>query len=109
MSMLDIAGGATLSKVYRHTGLSPLAIALLGWLAYRAYQKRDRIADMLGGAMAGLGKLPAMALPLLTPTLTRRSHPVARKRMRKRRTMRRAVRRARRHAQAEAMVAPSLH
>jgi hypothetical protein len=84
MSMLDIAGGAALSGVVRRGGLSPLALGLLAWLAYRAYRKRDRMADMLGGAMAGMGKLPAMALPLLTPKLTRKSRPVRKRRMRRR-------------------------
>jgi hypothetical protein len=89
MSMIDIAGGATLTKLYRHTGIWPLTIGLLGFLAYRAYQKRSRVADMLGGAMAGVGKLPAMALPLMRPALMKKSRPVRKKRARRRSAPRR--------------------
>ena len=89
MSLIDIAGGATLPKLYRYTGFWPLTAALAALLAYRAYQKRSRIGDMLGGAMAGVGKLPAMALPLLRTPMAKRSHPA------KKRTRRRTVRKVR--------------
>ena len=88
MSMIDIAGGATLPKLYRYTGIWPLTAALAALLAYRAYQKRSRIADMVGGAMAGVGKLPAMALPLLRPSLAKRSPPATKRRARRRSTVR---------------------
>ena len=90
MSMIDIAGGATLPKLYRYTGFWPLTAALVGLLAYRVYQKRSRLADMVGGAMAGVGKLPAMALPLLRPAIAKKSP--------KRRARRRTARRTRAQA-----------
>jgi hypothetical protein len=82
MSMIDIAGGATLPKLYRYTGFWPLTAGLALLLAYRVYQKRSRLADMVGGAMAGVGKLPAMALPLLQPAMTKKSPPKRRARPR---------------------------
>jgi hypothetical protein len=62
MALLDVTGGAMLSRLYRRGGITPLALGLLGFLGYRAYQKRERVADMFGGAMGGLGKIPAMLL-----------------------------------------------
>jgi hypothetical protein len=62
MALLDVTGGALLSRLYRSGGVTPLALGLLGFLGYRAYQKRERLADMFGGAMGGIGKIPAMLL-----------------------------------------------
>jgi hypothetical protein len=65
MSILDVTGGAMLSRMYRRGGITPLALGLLGFLGYRAYQNRARMADMLGGALGGIGKIPAMVLPMV--------------------------------------------
>jgi uncharacterized protein YidB (DUF937 family) len=62
MSLLDILGG---SGARRGGGMSPITMALLGLLAYRTYQGKGRLADMLGrkpgdagaGAGGGLGDL----------------------------------------------------
>jgi hypothetical protein len=62
MALLDVTGGALLTRLYRSGGLSPLALGLMGVLAWRAYQKKDRLADMFGGAMGGISKIPAMLL-----------------------------------------------
>ena len=62
MALLDVTGGALLSRLYRSGGVTPLALGLLGFLGYRAYQKRERLADMFGGAMGGISKIPAMLL-----------------------------------------------
>ena len=62
MALLDVTGGALLTRLYRSGGLSPLALGLMGVLAYRAYQNKDRLADMFGGAMGGISKIPALLL-----------------------------------------------
>jgi hypothetical protein len=62
MALLDVTGGAMLTRLYRSGGLTPVALGLLGFLAYRGYQKRERVADMFGGAIGGLSKIPAMLL-----------------------------------------------
>lgn len=36
-------------------GLSPAAIALLGLLAVKGFQNRDKLAEMVGGALGGAG------------------------------------------------------
>jgi hypothetical protein len=95
MSMIDIAGGASLPKLYRYTGFWPLTAGLLALLAWRAYKQRNRLADMVSGAMVGAGKLPAMALPLLRPGVVRKSRKV-------KRTRRRHARRARVRSHANA-------
>ena len=45
MSLLDILGGA---GARGRGGMSPLTMALLGVLAYRTFQGKGRLADMLG-------------------------------------------------------------
>src|SRR6185436_17970567 len=67
---------ALLSRLYRSGGVTPLALGLLGFLGYRAYQKRERLADMFGGAMVGIGKIPAMLLArtdMVPPKRTRKT------------------------------------
>jgi uncharacterized protein YidB (DUF937 family) len=45
MGLLDILGG---SGARRGGGMSPITMALLGLLAYRTYQGKGRLADMIG-------------------------------------------------------------
>jgi uncharacterized protein YidB (DUF937 family) len=52
MGLLDILGG---SGARRGGGMSPITMALLGLLAYRTYQGKGRLADMLGRTPAGSG------------------------------------------------------
>jgi uncharacterized protein YidB (DUF937 family) len=57
MGLLDsIFGGAT--QPQGRGGPSPLTLGLLALLAYRTYQGRGRLADMLGQAQAGAGNRP---------------------------------------------------
>ena len=51
MGLLDILGG---TSARRGGGMSPITMALLGLLAYRTFQGKGRLADMLGrGATSG--------------------------------------------------------
>ena len=78
MALLDVTGGALLTRLYRNGGVGPVALGLLGFLAYRAYQKRERLTDMFGGALGGIGKLPAMMLAradLSPPKRARKTRP----------------------------------
>jgi uncharacterized protein YidB (DUF937 family) len=68
MGLLDILGG---SSARRGGGMSTITMALLGLLAYRTFQGKGRLADMLGrggaasGAPAGSGGLGDMLGGLL--------------------------------------------
>ena len=48
MGLLDILGGAGAQRGGGGGGMSPITMALLGLLAYRTYQGKGRLADMLG-------------------------------------------------------------
>jgi uncharacterized protein YidB (DUF937 family) len=50
MGLLDILGGPRAS---RGGGMSPITLALLGLLAYRTFQGKGRLADMLGRSASG--------------------------------------------------------
>jgi uncharacterized protein YidB (DUF937 family) len=52
MGLLDILGA---SGARRGGGMSPITMALLGLLAYRTFQGKGRLADMLGRTPAGSG------------------------------------------------------
>jgi len=60
MGLLDILGGSGAQRG-GGSGMSPITMALLGLLAYRTYQGKGRLADMIGrkpdasGAAAGGG------------------------------------------------------
>ena len=79
MSILDMTGGAILTRMYRRGGASPLAFGLLALLGYRAYQNRARLTDMLGGAVGGIGRVPAMILPMLRRQDVKKTGKPARK------------------------------
>jgi len=53
MGLLDnvLGGGPARSS----SGMSPITMALLGLLAYRTFQGKGRLADMLGRTQAGAG------------------------------------------------------
>jgi uncharacterized protein YidB (DUF937 family) len=59
MGMFDILGGGN-----RRGGMSPIALAVIGALAYRTLKGKGRLADMLGtsqGAGGGAGTSPTAA------------------------------------------------
>jgi uncharacterized protein YidB (DUF937 family) len=61
MGLFDVLGGAGAGRGGGGGGVSPITMALLGLLAYRTYQGKGRLADMIGrkppepGAAAGGG------------------------------------------------------
>ena len=56
MGLLDnIPGGGPARS---SSGMSPITMALLGLLAYRTFEGKGRLADMLGRTQAGAGSAP---------------------------------------------------
>jgi uncharacterized protein YidB (DUF937 family) len=48
MGLLDVLGGSGARRGGGGGGMSPITMALLGLLAYRTYQGKGRLADMIG-------------------------------------------------------------